>query len=327
MDELPGRRGTLIIAGLLLGGTFLVGTVFMGGSVSTVLSKVGAAVDMSGAGQDTTGSGSSSGDQDGTGGGPTGRGTGSAGQVADAGVVLPSLLIIRTGELTLQVQDLAAAVRDGDATVTRAGGYISGSSQSGVGGDETAQATYRIPSAAWQPTLAALHRLASTVVSESIKTDEVSGQVVDLTARIANLRATEAALQAIMARAAKISDVLDVQSQLTTTRGEIERLVASKANLLDQASFGSLGVTYSLPVVPTPRATPIPARGWDPADDVSAASDKLVRIGQTTTSIGIWLAIVGLPIVIGAAILLFGAWQVYRLARWLVRRREAMTEA
>ena len=309
MDALLGRRGTLIIAGLLLGGTFLVGSMFTGGQVSTILSKVGASVGGGtlGSGLDTTGSG-----QDTTGGG---SGTGGSGTV-------PTLLIIRTGELVIQVPDLAAALRDGDAAVTRAGGYISGSTQSGVGADETAQTTYRIPSAAWQSTLAALHGLASTVVSESIKTDEVTGQVVDLTANIANLRATEAALQAIMAKAARISDVLDVQAQLTTTRGEIERLVADKAHLVDQASYGSLAVTYRLPVIPTPRATLVPARGWDPADDVSAASDKLVRVGQTTTSIGIWLAIVGLPILVGAAILLFGAWQTYRLARWLVRRRE-----
>jgi hypothetical protein len=319
MDALLGRRGTLIIAGLLLGGTFLVGSMFTGGQVSTILSKVGASVGGGtlGSGLDTTGSG-----QDTTGGGSGTGGSGTGGQVADAGAVVPTLLIIRTGELVIQVPDLAAALRDGDAAVTRAGGYISGSTQSGVGADETAQTTYRIPSAAWQSTLAALHGLASTVVSESIKTDEVTGQVVDLTANIANLRATEAALQAIMAKAARISDVLDVQAQLTTTRGEIERLVADKAHLVDRASYGSLAVTYRLPVIPTPRATLVPARGWDPADDVSAASDKLVRVGQTTTSIGIWLAIVGLPILVGAAILLFGAWQTYRLARWLVRRRE-----
>ena len=324
MDELPGRRGTLIIAGLLLGGTFLVGSMFLGGQVPKVLSTVGAAVDTSGAGRGTSGGGSSSDGQDTTGVGSAGSGTGSAGQVADAGAGVPTLLIIRTGELTLQVSDLSAAVRNGDAAVTRAGGYISGSTQNGVGGDETAQTTYRIPSAAWQSTLAALHGLASTVVSESIKTDEVTGQVVDLTARIANLRATEAALQAIMAKAAKISDVLDVQSQLTTTRGEIERLVGDKAHLEDQASYGSLAVTYRLPVLPTPKATSVPAKGWDPGDDVARASDRLVGIGQTTTSIGIWLAIVGLPIVIGGVILSFIAWQLYRLAGWVLRRREAV---
>ena len=187
--------------------------------------------------------------------------------------------------------------------------------------------TYRIPSAHWNATLEVLHGIAAKVDKEEIKTEEVTGQVVDLTARIANLRATEAALQAIMARAAKISDVLDVQRQLTTTRGEIEQLVAKKQHLEEQASFGSLAVRFHLPVVPAPAATPRPAPGWDPGSDVARATAKLVRIGQTSTSIGIWLAIVGVPLVLGGLAIALGSWQVYRLGRWLVRRREASFEA
>jgi Domain of unknown function (DUF4349) len=318
MDEFPDRRGALLVAGLLVGGTILVGMVFMGGQVSTILSTVGSSVtDHSGGGSaDITDGGS-----DTTGGASTGGGT--SGQVADAAAIVPTLLIVRTGELTIQVPDLAAALRDGDAAVLHGGGYISGSSRTADGGRDLAQVEYRIPSAAWEPTLDALHALASTVVSEQIKTEDVTGQVVDLTARIANLRATEAALQAIMAKATRISDVLDVQEQLTTTRGEIETLVADKEHLQDRAAYGSLAVTYRLPVAPAPAATPIPAKGWNPGDDVARASGKLVRIGQSTTSIGIWLAIVGLPLAIGGLVLLFVGWQLYRLTRWLLGRREA----
>ena len=43
----------------------------------------------------------------------------------------------------------------------------------------------------------------------------MTSQVVDLQARIANLRASETALQGIAAKATKISDVLEVQAQLT----------------------------------------------------------------------------------------------------------------
>ena len=50
----------------------------------------------------------------------------------------------------------------------------------------------------------------------------MTGQVVDLEARIRNLRASETALQGIAAKAIKISDVLEVQAQLTAVRGEIE---------------------------------------------------------------------------------------------------------
>jgi hypothetical protein len=322
MNALLDRRDALIGAGFLVAAALLVGLVFMGGQTSKILSTVGASVgnqgtgsDSDAAGQGSTGSGSDQG---------SGSGTGSGGQVADAAAAVPVLLIVRTGELTLQVPDLGVALRDGSAAVIRAGGYISGSSRTTDDGRESAQVTYRIPSAAWDATLGVLHGIGSTTVSEQVKTEEVTGQVVDLTAHIANLRTTEAALQAIMARATKISDVLDVQEQLTTTRGEIEKLVADKAHLVDQASYGSLAVTYRLPITPTPTATP--AKGWDPADDVARASGKLVKIGQATTSVGIWLVIVGLPVVIGGAILALLAWQATRLGRWLIRRRVGAIE-
>jgi hypothetical protein len=322
MNALLDRRDALIGAGFLVAAALLVGLVFMGGQTSKILSTVGASVgnqgtgsDSDAAGQGSAGSGSDQG---------SGSGSASGGQVADAAAAVPVLLIVRTGELTLQVPDLGVALRDGGAAVIRAGGYISGSSRTTDDGRESAQVTYRIPSAAWDATLDVLHEIGSTTVSEQVKTEEVTGQVVDLTAHIANLRTTEAALQAIMARATKISDVLDVQQQLTTTRGEIEKLVADKAHLVDQASYGSLAVTYRLPITPTPTATP--AKGWDPGDDVARASGKLVKIGQATTSVGIWLVIVGLPVVIGAAILALLAWQATRLGRWLIRRRVGAIE-
>jgi hypothetical protein len=316
MDDIRDRHVTLLVVALLIGGTILVGAVFTGGQGSKVLSTVGGAViSQSGGGTDTD-EGSAT-----TGGGSAGGG--SRGEVADTAAIVPTLLIVRTGDLTIQVTDLAVALSNGEAAVIGAGGYISASSRTADGGRDTAQVTYRIPSATWGQTLAALRALAATVVSEQVKTEEVTGQVVDLTARIANLRATEAALQAIMSKATKIADVLDVQEQLTATRGEIEKLVADKEHLEDRAAYGNLAVTYRLPAVPSPTATPVPAKGWDPADDVARASGKLVRIGQTTTSVGIWLTIVGLPLAIGGLILLFVSWQLYRLMRWLIRRREA----
>ncbi len=265
--------------------------IFLGGQTSRILSTVGSAVDVtqngSGSGADTSGGDA---DEDGAGSGAgTGAGSGAAGdagagsatgpQVADAAATIPTLLIVRTGDLTLEVHDLDAAVRDGDAAVVRAGGYVSDSTRARRPAKTSANVTYRIPSAHWNATLEVLHGIAAKVDKEEIKTEEVTGQVVDLTARIANLRATEAALQAIMARAAKISDVLDVQRQLTTTRGEIEQLVAKKQHLEEQASFGSLAVRFHLPVVPAPAATPAPAPGWDPgvgcrAGDGEARPDR-----------------------------------------------------
>ena len=232
----------------------------------------------------------------------------------------PTLLIVRTGSVALEVSDVDAAIRAADAAVTAAGGYIEASNRNAGDDEVETNVSYRIPSAAWAPTVDTIRALGARLLHEEIKTEEVSGQVVDLGARIANLRATEAALQAIMTKATRIEDVLDVQKELTATRGEIERLVADKAHLEDRASFGSLTVGFRLPPRAETSPTPDPAGAWDPGRDVTRATDRLVTVGQGATSLAIWLGIVGLPVFLGAAIILFVGWQIVRLGRWLVDR-------
>ncbi|HLO35631.1 MAG TPA: DUF4349 domain-containing protein [Candidatus Deferrimicrobium sp.] len=202
MDEQPRQRTILVIAGLLVGGAILASSSLLGGRASTVLSTVGSAIGGQGSGGAVTTGGSTTG-SGGAGSGSTSGGTtsGTAGQVADAAAAVPTLLIVRTGELHIKVADLLTAIRDADAAVTRAGGYDGGSNRTDDAADQSAEVTYRIPSPAWDSTLGVLRGLAAKVGAEQVRTEEVTGQVVDLTARITNLRATEAALQAIMASA------------------------------------------------------------------------------------------------------------------------------
>jgi hypothetical protein len=294
-------------------GLFVVLLIFNGTQVSTILSTVGSSVGGGTSGNvepqpetpaATSGSGS--------GGGTT------QGKVAAA--VQPALLIVRTGKLSLQVSGppaLSSTVSSAADLVTAAGGFVAGSKERGTAGDASATVDYRIPAAAWERTLAGLRGLA-TVQSQEIGTEEVTGKVVDLGARITNLRATEAALQAIMARATKIDDVLDVQKQLTDTRGEIEELTAQKAQLEDRAAYGSLTVLFTVPAAPKPTATPRPSPVWDPGKDVEEATTKLVHVGQRATTAGIWFTIVGLPILTALALAVGIAWLIWRV---ISRRR------
>jgi hypothetical protein len=271
----------------------------LGGQTSTILSKVGAAI--------PAGNGSGSGATDGA---DTPADDGDQGaEIADAAAKPPELLIIRTGQLELEVADLATAVQAAATAVSSVGGYVSGSEESAEGEDARASVTYRIPADRWDEALSAIRGLATAIRHVQVETEAVTNQVVDLGARIANLRATEAALQKIMNSASSIPDVLKVQDQLTRVRGEIEQLVAQKSQLEERAAFGTLTVVFRLPAAPAVEEV---RRGWDPATDVDRATGTLIGVGQSATSAGIWLAIVVLPL--GLATLLAGiiAWRLTR---------------
>ena len=208
------------------------------------------------------------------------------------------LLIIKTGTLSLQVSGLDAAVTAATQKVDSLGGYVSGSDRSGDGESAEASLTFRIPAARWDEALAALRGLADRVLLERSSTEDVTGQVVDLGARIRNLEATERALQAIMDRATEIKDVLSVQAELTKVRGQIEEMSAEKGHLEEQAAMSTLTVSFTL----KPNPVRIEQQGFDPAAEAEQASAILVSVLQGVATAGIWFAIVWLPILLFFAI-------------------------
>jgi Domain of unknown function (DUF4349) len=294
MDEYPEPDDALalptvrtiaaIIGAIALAG--VLGLTFLGGQVTSILSSVGNSIN-SGAIEDE--SGNTTGTTDPT--DPDGKDN----PIVDPAAAAPDLLIIRTGHIELEVDDVDTAVATARTRIAAVGGYVSASDESAAGDEPTAAVTFRIPADRWDEAIAALRGVASEVRHLQVATQAVTNQVVDLGARITNLRTTEAALQAIMAQATKIPDVLEVQSKLTEVRGEIERLTAQKASLKEQAAYGTLSVAFVLPVTPVVEEV---RAGWDPAADADAAAGTLIKIGQRATTAGIWFAIVVLPIVV-----------------------------
>ena len=267
-----------------------------GSGGASVLSTVGNAVDPDAAAAPAPGAGGSEPDGEAQGGGP-------------GGAALPDgARIVFTGSLSLQVTDLDATLGAGRAIVGRLGGYIGASRVTSDGERSVASISYRIPAARWEEALAALRELG-TVVGEATDAAEVTTQIVDLEARIRNLRATETALQGIAEQATRVEDILTIERRLTEVRGQIEQLDAQRTDLEDRAAYGTLTVTFGREVVAVVEA----ARGWNPGQEVDRASATLVEVLQAVTTAGIWFGIVWLPLLLALLLVLL-------LVRLVLRR-------
>jgi hypothetical protein len=281
-----GRRGSMLLA------VFLVSIIVAACGAAGLAGAPAAAPGATGApapGLPAEGEGDGSSD-----GG--GKGTGGRGVTYFAPA---DLLIIKNGSLVLQVTDIDAGLTAATDRIKALGGYVSGSRRSGDGESDQATITFRIPAAKWDDALAGLRGIATKVLGEDSTTEDVTTQVVDLAARIKNLQATEQALQGIMERAVEIKDVLAVQAELTTVRGQIEQMTAEKVNLEGLAAYSTLAVTFSLK--PDPVLTS--QSQFDPKTQVDQAAASLVSILQGLATAGIWFAIVWLPILLGIGIL------------------------
>ena len=274
-----------------------------GGQVSSILSTVGGPIDERAA--TTAGPAANPEAGDALGSQPGGNGTADTPPSA----VRDDLRIVYTGSLQLVVDDLQPALARAKAAVTAVGGYIGASRESNDGDRPVATITYRVPASRWEDAIDTLRGLATKVVAEETQASEVGSQIVDLEARIKNLRASEASLQEIAKGAGKISDLIEVQAQLTQVRGQIEQLDAQRTQLNDQVAYGTLVTTFGLEIVAVQET----AKGWDPSKDVDSATATLIGAGQTIVSAGIWFAIVWLPLILLILVIAI-------VLRWLFRR-------
>jgi hypothetical protein len=126
----------------------------------------------------------------------------------------------------------------------------------------------------------------------STREEDVTGQVVDLAARIRNLEASEASYRVLFDRAERIEDILTVQGRLDEVRGQIEQLDAQLQAVEGQAALSTLTVT----IIPRDEPVADAQAGWDPGAQAATAVATLVGLAQGLFNALTWVVIVILPV-------------------------------
>lgn len=150
-------------------------------------------------------------------------------------------MIARTASMNLVVAKLDPARASLERLLARHRGFASAMTLD-KSNDAAASldATLQVPSPELDATLGELRGLGR-VTTESQGGEDVSDQHLDLAARLHNERETEQRLIEILrTRTGKLSDVVEVEEQISQTRGEIEQMEAQLANLDKRVAYASI---------------------------------------------------------------------------------------
>ncbi len=155
-------------------------------------------------------------------------------------------MILRTAQITLVTQNLDKARSGMDDVVRRYNGYVADLSISSPSdGARRLTANLRVPAAQLDAALAELKKLGR-VESESQNGQDVTAQYVDLEARLSNSRNTEQRLLDLLRqRTGKLSDVLEVETELSRVREEIDRMEGERRLLSKQVEYATLSATIA----------------------------------------------------------------------------------
>jgi len=218
--------------------------------------------------------------------------------------------VIRNAELSLQTQDPMGGQQKVQSIAESLGGFVvdtdvkHSNSASQSPPNTTITMSIRVPSARFVQALDAVRTLGDRVLEEKAIGQDVTEEYIDLEARIRTQKALESQFLEIMKRATKISDALEVQSQISEVRGEIERLEGRRRFLENKSSLSTIKVTLQTapPIIAATQAGFIDntkqAVG-DAFDTAAAIINGAIRI------VGVMIPVTMLILLPGALVLRF----------------------
>jgi hypothetical protein len=157
---------------------------------------------------------------------------------------------ITTADMSLEVDDVPAAIGQISAAAKASGGYVSGSSVYAHTYDrgtwKDGYITVRVPEAEHPQFMDDVGKLGE-VTSRSVTGQDVTEKYIDLTARLENLERQEKRLSEILNMSLTVEEVLSVEKEIERVRGEIDSLTGRLTYLNDRVELSTISIHLTEP--------------------------------------------------------------------------------
>lgn len=225
-----------------------------------------------------------------------------AGQpVAEPAVAIQQRAVIETGAVSLTSPDVAKARFELQKVVDDLRGQIDDENTvTGKQGEiRMTRLVVRVPVTRFDEAMTRFAKVG-TLVEQSRKAQDVTTEVIDTAARMRAQQASVDRVQALLARASTISEIVDIETQLTRRQADLDSLRQQAAYLKDQTELSTINVYVEKargPVAhqPSEHHNAFVAgliKGWDAFSDLGAGVAKAA--GASLPFLGL-LALLAFP--------------------------------
>lgn len=216
--------------------------------------------------------------------------------------------IIKTENLDLIVDSTEEGANVAQNVAEKYEGYVSSVSiREMTDGTKSGTVIIRVPVASFESAAQEIKDVALVVERETIATEDVTEQYIDIAARLSNAQAQEKRYIEILDKADTVEDMLSIEQALWSVRATIESYQGQLNYLDSQTDFSTITVNLSEEPVIT-----IGGKEFRPGTSVKEAAQALVALTQWLIISVIWIVIVGGGIGIPVTLLVWLGWKLVK---------------
>jgi hypothetical protein len=230
-------------------------------------------------------------------------------------------MIIKNGDIKLQVEDTDVAMARATQVVGDVGGYIISSrvwdQPYGDGKNyKYATITIGVPVEQFERTLNRLREISVKVLDENASGEDVTNQFVDMQSQVTNLEATRDRIKSFLDDAKTVDEALRINAELANVEAQIEQIKGQMNYLKDRSAYSTITINLEpkLPELintPTPTPSPTPTVEWRPGETFNSAKKAVTSAYQVIIDLLIWIFVVLVPIFAPPVLLLWGLWKFF----------------
>lgn len=154
--------------------------------------------------------------------------------------------IIKEGTISFETSDLTKTRKAILKTLQSLNGYLSEENQSNDDNENRIEYNLkvRVPAQNFDRLLDTISAGADKIDTKNISITDVTANYIDVKTRLSNKKLLENRYTQLLAKATKISDLLEIENKLTEIRSDIESTQGQLNYLSKQVSYSSLDITF-----------------------------------------------------------------------------------
>ncbi len=161
---------------------------------------------------------------------------------SDAAMVTTDRKIVRDGYLNIEVSDLSEVETRIQELASFSNGWISDTSRY----NKTFSATIKVPAELFEQTMNAAGNYGH-LLSKSVNSYDITDTWYDTETRLETKRTLQKKLQGYLAEASNLSELLEIEKQLSQVTSDLEVMEGQMQRMKNQVAYSTIHLTFELP--------------------------------------------------------------------------------